>query len=356
MLVAITGAARSDTLVDCVHTKRPGGTTPERAIYVDAVTDQYLARQAIRTGEWIRDCVTVASVAGEAPTWRLEDTAGVSVNMHRASAIAQASDAARCGDWRLSLVHDRFESVGGDGGGTPLHSRIIANALDMNMGLNVLGLRHRERILAPGTELTAVGEVYLAPNNGPVGLDGSDGAGELRLRRPRRRDKGHKGRDKGNESDEDKGAVVPMDPAVFTVTQKPFSEYVDGFGAWGKVNAAAGLCFAVVGVLLCVRKVTRVRLMRWREARFLRRMKEAEEARVLRGDGGGLEGVEGGDGGEGMKLEPGETCVICMQSRSAVVYKECGHLVCCAVCAGRIDRCPICRRRSAHMKVYRAGL
>ena len=55
MLVAITGAARSDTLVDCVHTKRPGGTTPERAIYVDAVTDQYLARQAIRTGEWIRD-------------------------------------------------------------------------------------------------------------------------------------------------------------------------------------------------------------------------------------------------------------------------------------------------------------
>ena len=108
MLVAITGAARSDTLVDCVHTKRPGGTTPERAIYVDAVTDQYLARQAIRTGEWIRDCVTVASVAGEAPTWRLEDTAGTSVNMHRASAIAQASDAARCGDWRLALVHDRY--------------------------------------------------------------------------------------------------------------------------------------------------------------------------------------------------------------------------------------------------------
>jgi len=107
MLVAITGAARSDTLVDCIHTKRPGGTTPERATYVDAVTDQYPARQAIRTGEWIRDCVTVASVAGETPTWRLEDTAGASVNIHRASTIAQASDAARCGDWRLALVHDR---------------------------------------------------------------------------------------------------------------------------------------------------------------------------------------------------------------------------------------------------------
>ena len=119
-------------------------------------------------------------------------------------------------------------------------------------------------------------------------------------------------------------------------------------------TAGAGLCFAVVGVLLCVRKVTAVRLMRGREARFLRRRKEAEEARVLRGDGGGVEG--GVEGGEGLKLEPGETCVICMQARSAVVYKECGHLVCCAVCAGRIDRCPICRRRSAHMKVYRAGL
>ena len=301
MLVAITGAARSDTLVDCVHTKRPGGTTPERAIYVDAVTDQYLARQAIRTGEWIRDCVTVASVAGEAPTWRLEDTAGTSVNMHRASAIAQASDAARCGDWRLSLVHDRFESVGGDGGGTPLHSRIIANALDMNMGLNVLGLRHRERILAPGTELTAVGEVYLAPNNGPVGLDGSDGAGELRLRRPRRRDKGHKGRDKGNESDEDKGAVVPMDPAVFTVTQKPFSEYVDGFGAWGKVNGEFLL------ITVWANRLTSCFVHSGRGSLFRRRgcLAVREE-----GDCGAADAVEGGavseadeGGGGGARIE-----------------------------------------------------
>ena len=187
MLVAITGAARSDVLVPCVHAKRPDGRTPERAIYVDAVTDQYLARQAVRSGEWIRDCVVVAAMAKEAPTWRLEDPAGHGVNMHRATSMAQASDSARAADWHLSLVHDEFESAGSAGAGSSLHSRIIANALDVNMGLNVLGLRHRERVLAPGARLTAVGEAFIAPNGGPVGVDGGDGAGEIRLRRPRRR-------------------------------------------------------------------------------------------------------------------------------------------------------------------------
>ena len=77
--------------------------------------------------------------------------------------------------------------------------------------------------------------------------------------------------------------------------------------------------------------------------------------------GGWGEGDDGGDDGgytdtAGAKVSPGETCVVCMYARSEVVYKECGHLVCCGVCAGRMDRCPLCRRRSAHMRVYRAGL
>ena len=377
MLVAITGAARSDVLVPCVHAKRPDGRTPERAIYVDAVTDQYLARQAVRSGEWIRDCVVVAAMAKEAPTWRLEDPAGHGVNMHRATSMAQASDAARAADWHLSLVHDEFESAGSAGAGSSLHSRIIANALDVNMGLNVLGLRHRERVLAPGARLTAVGEAFIAPNGGPVGVDGGDGAGEIRLRRPRRRkgwrrhgrDRRRKGGTVGDEKsapgdadgDGDDAAMSPrMDPNVFTVTQKPFDEYVDGFGSWGKVNAALGACFLGVGVALVLTKLWRARLTRWREARFLRRMREAEEAR--RAAGGGGEGDDGGDDGGntdtagGAKVSPGETCVVCMYARSEVVYKECGHLVCCGVCAGRMDRCPLCRRRSAHMRVYRAGL
>ena len=366
MLVAISGAARSDTLVPCVHAKRPDGRTPERAIYVDAVTDQYLARQAVRSGEWIRDCVVVAAMTKEAPTWRLEDPAGVGVNMHRATSLAQASDAARAADWHLSLVHDEFESAGNSGAGSSsLHSRIIANALDVNMGLNVLGLRHRERVLAPGARLTAVGEAFIAPNGGPVGVDGGDGAGEIRLRRPRRRRRRRK-RAVGDEEsapgdgDGDGDERPRMDPNVFTVTQKPFDEYVDGFGSWGKVNATLGVGFLGVGIALVVAKLWRARLTRWREARFLRRMKEAEEARRAAGEDGGGD-HDGGDtagdtAGDGGKVSPGETCVVCLYARSEVVYKECGHLVCCGVCAGRMDRCPLCRRRSAHMRVYRAGL
>ena len=55
-----------------------------------------------------------------------------------------------------------------------------------------------------------------------------------------------------------------MDPNVFTVTQKPFDEYVDGFGSWGKVNAALGVGFLGVGVALVVAKLWRARLTRWR--------------------------------------------------------------------------------------------
>ena len=393
MLVAITGAARSDTLVPCVHAKRPDGRTPERAIYVDAVTDQYLARQAVRSGEWIRDAVVVAAIAKEAPTWRIEDPAGCGVNMHRATSIAQASDAARAADWHLSLVHDEFESAAGASSSSSLRSRIIANALDVNAGLNVLGLRHRERVLAPGARLTAVGEAFIAPPGGPVGVDGSDGAGEIRLRRPRRPprkkysatsrmipaggggvgdeksapgdeksapgdEKSAPGNGDADADDTERPHAPRMDPNVFTVTQKPFDAYVDGFGSWGAVNAALAACFLGVGAALVLAKLWRARLTRWREARFLRRMKEAEEAR-MKAEGGdrGDEGGEGGDtAGGGAKVSAGDTCVVCMYARSEVVYKECGHLVCCGVCAGRMDRCPLCRRRSAHMRVYRAGL
>ena len=74
------------------------------------------------------------------------------------------------------------------------------------------------------------------------------------------------------------------------------------------------------------------------------------------GGGGGGRGNGGDTAGGGAKVSAGDTCVVCMYARSEVVYKECGHLVCCGVCAGRMDRCPLCRRRSAHMRVYRAGL
>jgi hypothetical protein len=63
----------------------------------------------------------------------------------------------------------------------------------------------------------------------------------------------------------------------------------------------------------------------------------------------------GGGGGGGGERAPGETCVVCLYEAASVVYKECGHLVCCELCARRMTRCPLCRRKSAWMKVFRAG-
>ena len=47
--------------------------------------------------------------------------------------------------------------------------------------------------------------------------------------------------------------------------------------------------------------------------------------------------------------------MVCLQDECSTVYKECGHLVCCEPCALRMQRCPLCRRRSDWIRIYRAG-
>ena len=34
---------------------------------------------------------------------------------------------------------------------------------------------------------------------------------------------------------------------------------------------------------------------------------------------------------------------------------RCYKLVCCELCAGRMAKCPLCRRRGGWMRVYKAG-
>ena len=334
LVVAIRGVARADPedLVSCQHaSETDAGGTPRRCIYYDAVTEQHLARQAVRNGEWIRDSQTVANITGEASAWRLEDDAGRAVNLHRASAFGERSDAAKAGDWSLVVVHDSFQPAS-----SGVAAGFLTNLVDMNMGIHVLGTRHRERIIPPGTALTAVGEVTLGR--------GGDGAGvELRLRKPENRSEGGSG-SRGNRAGRTE---------AFTVTQRTFEEYVAGFGAWSRAFAVAGSALVVVGVGLAATRLVVARATRRRERRFRRRLAEAEAARAARG--GAEDGAEGGAEEGAEKLAPGETCVVCLYSRAVACYRECGHLVCCEVCAARMDRCPLCRRKSAWMKVYRAG-
>lgn len=37
-------------------------------------------------------------------------------------------------------------------------------------------------------------------------------------------------------------------------------------------------------------------------------------------------------------------CIICCNQEREVIFQKCGHWMCCKSCAGRLDKCPVCRR------------
>lgn len=329
------------------NVKRGGASRPVRAIFVDATSEHHLARQTARHGEWLRDAQVVAAAKVEAPRWRLEDARGNRVVMHDASSFGELSDAARKNDWSLVVAHDRFEPAGGgsmhDGsshGGSnavSVSGRILANLLDANLGLHVLGVRTRERILAPGATLTAVGEAVLEPiqktssnSSDDVNVRDKTDAFRVRFRKPT--PSSRKTRSKSSASSLD----------AFTVTNKSFESFVSGFGrAADATRVASVVCFAF-GFGLTLHRVVRRRVIAVREKKFRQRLADAELRRAENGEPASV-------------APPGETCVVCLYSRATACYKECGHLVCCEACAARMQRCPLCRKRSAWMKVYRAG-
>ena len=44
-------------------------------------------------------------------------------------------------------------------------------------------------------------------------------------------------------------------------------------------------------------------------------------------------------------------CVVCIDSRADSVFL-CGHMCVCELCATGLSTCPICRRRSRHIRVF----
>lgn len=336
--------------------KKKKHLAPVRAIFVDATTEHHLARQTARHGEWLRDAQVVSAARVEAPRWRLEDARGNRVVMHDARSFGETSDAARKNDWSLVVAHDRFDAAGGgamhasgDGGGSgggSVSGRILANLLDANLGLHVLGTRTRERILAPGTRLTAVGEAVLERVDSPRRestsgsksddddvFDAFDSASyRVRFRKPSR-DFTHRSSHSTRRNAID----------AFTVTNKSFDAFANGFGRAGNaLRVLSAACF-VLGFGLSLSRVVRARVVAGREKKFRQRLAAAQAARAENGEP------------DASVAAPGETCVVCLYSRATACYKECGHLVCCEVCAARMQRCPLCRKKSAWMKVYRAG-
>ena len=340
--VALVGSATAEDadLVTCEHASmdfKHGDTTntnPVKVIYYDQTSEHHLARQAVRNGEWVRDSRVVAGARGEAPKWHLIDSGGKKVVMHSATAFGQLSDAATQNDWQLTTVYDKFDAAGSasisnglSGSGNVTAAGVLANLLDANLGVHVLGVRTRERVVPPGTQLTAIGEVY---------IDGDS----MRFSKPAY---GHSVAS-GSQTEKSSSNQKGNNKKHFVVTNKAFDEFVSGFGRAGQIFEIVGTGCATVGFALVVAKLFCARRVRRRESLFRERLAEAEAARLA-----------DPAGSPHTNLSPGETCVVCLYARATACYKECGHLVCCEVCAARMTRCPLCRRQSAWMKVFRAG-
>jgi len=47
-------------------------------------------------------------------------------------------------------------------------------------------------------------------------------------------------------------------------------------------------------------------------------------------------------------------CVVCLDRSVNTVFVPCGHTACCVKCAAQLDRCPVCRAASSHMRTFSA--
>ena len=74
----------------------------------------------------------------------------------------------------------------------------------------------------------------------------------------------------------------------------------------------------------------------------LRRLAAAEEA------------ADGQGAGEQPPDDDREhTCAVCMDRQPNTVFPACGHMCVCVRCAIGLTSCPICRRRSSAIRIYR---
>ena len=45
-------------------------------------------------------------------------------------------------------------------------------------------------------------------------------------------------------------------------------------------------------------------------------------------------------------------CVVCLVNKKCILYTGCGHMCCCATCAAKIPKCPLCSKISTKTFVF----
>ena len=66
------------------------------------------------------------------------------------------------------------------------------------------------------------------------------------------------------------------------------------------------------------------------------------------------EAADGQGAGEQQPEDDREhTCAVCMDREPNTVFPACGHMCVCVHCAIGLNSCPICRRRSKAIRIFR---
>lgn len=248
-------------------------------------------RNMSRTGFWFDSQRVMHSYTNEAPFSLVPPSSSPNLFSlpRRGIEVMDWSDAARVD---LDTVYDQFESA---------DSSLGSHLWGWVVGDMQKGVQKTEEMLVSGSTLTGVGEVVA----GPMGV---------RLQ-------------------------PPSDGRPYYLVRNSLSSLVKELEGSRTVIKVALCVFGGLGLVVggvAAWKVYR-RRRREEEARGnQRRVEQIREERVNRGPRP-----------EGEAVPEHLQCVVCLGAEREVILVECGHVCCCADCAGELLRvgqgCPVCR-------------
>jgi len=152
----------------------------------------------------------------------------------------------------------------------------------------------------------------------------------------------------------------PVGGLPFYLTASTKEALVSDLSRSSRAANVGAMAFGALGALLCARKAISLLLRRRREAAVRKRLLDAAAARTAaaapaasRRPGADADADADAAAAAAAGDRAPDLCVVCLERAVELVYTPCGHLCACAACGAGLARCPICRGRSAVVRVFR---
>jgi len=269
---------------------------PDQGVIHRSITREVFMKKNDK-GEWKRDNSTITDFTRETQ-WHLGDSSSVKLDVR---------DGKSASGLKLKSVFVGFESDGNDA--VDSVANLIKVGADLWNGVKKIGTEKTEGILPLGTTVTCVGEVSKTSN--------AASSSSFVVQRPMK--------------------------GPFYITTQSLPELVHSLSLTSKRWWFLGIGFTCVGSYFIVKKLYTKILQDWRMKQFRREiLRKREEDPSVRPS-------EGGD-----EVDVDKVCIVCMEAKYDTVFINCGHMCCCANCAAKVKRCPICRQVSKYKRVYQA--